>query len=102
MLITLEKRLRKKILNVFSFLYRLKYSSAARRLKLDDLFQSDLQSSLDKTDPESNAIRVRSINNAAQVIVKDLKNIYSKALRYNASSSTDLDMHVFGGMEKLV
>ena len=94
MLITLEKRLRKKILNVFSFLYRLKYSSAARRLKLDDLFQSDLQSSLDKTDPESNAIRVRSINNAAQVIfnfVKNLKNIYSKASRYNASSCTDLD-----------
>ena len=73
MLITLERRVRKKILNVFSFLYRLKYSSAARRLKLDDLFQSDLQSSLDKTDPESNAIRVRSINNAAQVIFNLVK-----------------------------
>ena len=64
----IREKSKEKILNVFSFLYRLKYSSAARRLKLDDLFQSDLQSSLDKTDPESNAIRVRSINNAAQVI----------------------------------
>ena len=85
MLIKLERRVNKgkKILNVFFILYRLKYSSAARRLKLDDLFQSDLQSSLDKTDPESNAIRVRSINNAAQVIfnfVKKLKNIYFKKI----------------------